>query len=131
MNTENGPRSEEWIREREARRAEIHNKAVQGLFILNGGGSIALLSFLSQIWDKAEQLVYWVAAGISCMAFGLLLCGTFNFLRYESSRKHDKFDTRGTGVKLGCLMRIFSGASLVLFAVGACIVMWGVFHVQR
>jgi hypothetical protein len=122
------PRSEEWIREREAGRAEIHNRAVQGLFLLNGGGAVALLAALPQMWDKAEPIIPAIAGALIIMAAGLVLAGIVNFLRYESSVAHDKAETREKGKRFGRIWRWVAAFSLMMFVVAVSIVSWGIFR---
>lgn len=68
-----------------AARAEITTEGVKGLFLMNGGGSIALLAFLQAIWEKQPQLAKFVLAGIAVMCLGLVLGGFINFFRYHAS----------------------------------------------
>ena len=51
-------------------RAEITTQGVKGLWLVNGGGSIALLAFLRAIWDVDKTLVI-----ISLIGIGFLLVG--------------------------------------------------------
>jgi hypothetical protein len=120
------PRPKEWIREREARRTELHTRAVQGLFILNGGGAIALLTFVQQVWEKSASIVPYAVCGLLAMTVGLLLAAPINLVRYESSRLHDRYESRAKGVAYGRRWRWLFRISLGLFFVGVLIVAVGI-----
>ena len=124
----NRPRSIDWLRDRESRRSEIHNRAVQGLFVLNGGGAIAMLAALPQMWEKSAAVVPWIAAGLVGFALGLAFCGWINFLRYESSRAHDRTRTREVGQRYGRIWRCLARLSITMFIVAVAIVAFGMFR---
>ena len=121
------PRSEEWRREREDRRADIHNRAVQGLLVINGGGAVALLTFLPQAWEKSREIVPAIGLSLLAMVIGLAFAGSINFLRYESSRAYDWAATKRIGQKYGLAWRWFAWGSLAMFIFGAIIVGCAIF----
>jgi len=41
-------------------RSEISNEGVKGLFLMNGGGAVALLAFLQAIW-KDQPFLSWLS----------------------------------------------------------------------
>jgi hypothetical protein len=74
-------------------RAAISTEGVKGLFLLNGGGALALLAFLQAVWDKNPALAKLALVGISIFAFGALLAGFVNFLRYHTSLSFQSGET--------------------------------------
>jgi hypothetical protein len=56
-------------------RAEVTSDGIKGLFLLNGGGAVALLAFLQAIWDRNPLLARYVLVGIAVMAFGAFIAG--------------------------------------------------------
>ena len=72
----------------QAHRAEIHNQYVKGLFLLNGGASLALLAFLEKIYDAKPRLVSWLLASLLILIVGLVLAGVVNFIRGIVSQKY-------------------------------------------
>jgi hypothetical protein len=115
--------------DRANRRADLHTQGVKGLFILNGGGILSLLTFLTQIivLDKPRvlPLIWHVKWAIASMTLGLILVAVVNHIRYETSRLFDKDETRSRGRKLGLFHRILFYASLVCFLGGCAIALSG------
>ena len=52
-------------------RAAITTEGVRGLFLLNGGGALALLAFLQAVWEKHPALAKLALIGIGTFAVGL------------------------------------------------------------
>ena len=99
------------------------------MFILNGGGVLALLTFLTQmIQDSAtpQFVVRYIIAAIGMLLIGLLLLTPINHLRYESSRLHDNEKTKSKGKKFSRAHRILFSVSIVLFAAGVGTALIGV-----
>lgn len=48
----------------EKSRAEVLTEGVKGLFIINGGGAVALLGFMQAIWDKEPALARLTLFGL-------------------------------------------------------------------
>jgi hypothetical protein len=67
-------------------RAAAVEAGVKGLFLMNGGGAVALLAFLQAIWqDAPADLVRRVLTGLAFMGAGVALAAPVNFLRYHTS----------------------------------------------
>jgi hypothetical protein len=115
---------------RASRRSDLHTEGVKGLLALNGGGILALLTFITQlvVRDAANRaLVEFITAAIACFATGLIVAAPINHLRYETSRLFDNAETKERGRKYGLAHRILFYASLVLFVIGvatALVGMW-------
>ena len=54
-------------------RNEAMREAVKGLFVMNGGGSVALLAFLQAISKEHEALAKYLVFGITPMIVGVVL----------------------------------------------------------
>ena len=71
---------------RQELRAQIDNETYKGLLAINGGGIIALLSFLAASFDKApkglKQALLWA---VLLMIFGLASAVLHNHLRRRCS----------------------------------------------
>ncbi len=66
-------------------RQEVITESVRGLFIINGGGAVALLAFLQAVWNEEPELAYVVLFGISFMGLGLVFASVVNYFRYHAS----------------------------------------------
>jgi hypothetical protein len=111
-----------------ARRAELHTRGVQGLFILNGGGTVSLLAFLPQAWEKAPELVPFVVSSLCAFSLGLIVAAPINFLRYDSSKAHDRAATRELGQWYGRWWRRLKWFSLIFFVTGVATLAFGAFQ---
>ena len=127
----NWPR-EDYI-DRANRRADLHTQGVKGLFILNGGGILALLTFLTQIILNGSYLLplaKYITWALGFLAFGLVALAPINHLRYESSRLYDKEETKARGKKYGTAHRVLFYASLSCFVLGLVIALAGISKVE-
>jgi hypothetical protein len=82
------PRPEADYIERANRRAELHTEGVKGIMVLNGGGILALLTFITQVTvarPGSIALMQWVAGAILSFAFGLAVAVPINHVRYKTS----------------------------------------------
>jgi hypothetical protein len=66
-------------------RNDALREGVKGLFLMNGGGAVALLAFLQAIWKENPQLAKYVIASIAILAAGVFLAGLVQFFRYNAS----------------------------------------------
>lgn len=66
-------------------RLQVVTEGVRGLFIINGGGAVALLAFLQAIWSDNPSMARVVLGGLGLMAFGLVFAAVVNYFRYHSS----------------------------------------------
>ncbi len=69
------------------RRDAMAAHGLRAVFLLNGGGAIALLAFLQAIWTEptAAILVPWVVAGMCPLLVGAAASGWVHFERYAAS----------------------------------------------
>jgi hypothetical protein len=125
------PRDPEDLRQRATLRAEIYSQGVNSLFALNGGGSVALGTLITQVLLAPsairEQIpggARWAVVSLGLTLLGLALAAPINPLRYECSRLHDNASTRARGVRLGRFHRWLFGLSLACFVL-ACLSMIG------
>jgi hypothetical protein len=115
--------------ERASRRAELHTEGIRGMFILNGGGVLALLTFLTQIVQTdagTKDIIRYTIVSIGFLLLGLIVLAPINHLRYESSRLFDHVETKPKGQKYGLAHRILFILSMILFALGVFTALIGV-----
>jgi hypothetical protein len=115
--------------ERAARRAELHSQGIKGMFLLNGGGVLSLLTFLTQVVgrsDDTKQIVQYTSVAIGLLLAGLIVLAPINHLRYEGSRYFDHLATRARGRKYGLAHRVLFWSSIGLFAIGVAVAVVGV-----
>ena len=105
------------------RRDDMTNHGVRGLFLLNGGGAVALLALLQQIWSDAPELAQYVVYGLIPMALGVSAAAGIHFIRVESALSWN--DTSGKGKMLAAFHRWLSRGSIFCFLVGISIVIIG------
>ena len=69
------------------RRDGMASHGLRVVFLLNGGGAVALLAFLQAIWTDpaAAILVPWVVAGMCPLLIGAAASGWVHFERYAAS----------------------------------------------
>jgi hypothetical protein len=106
-------------------RNETLKEGVRGLFIINGGGTLALLAFLQAVWKDQTVLARYLVGGITCLVLGVVFAALVQFFRYPAS-----FNFQGgrlivfrlfRSLYLGC-----SYTSLLCFIVGIGVVLAGV-----
>jgi len=107
------------------RRDEMYIHGVRALIILNGGGAVALLAFLGQVWAKSEALPSGVIFGMSSLVAGCFFTGTLHFLRYYTSLHWSReifLPLVRTKIKIGKWLAsaslLLAGVSLACFLVG-------------
>jgi ABC-type multidrug transport system permease subunit len=66
-------------------RNDALREGVKGLFLMNGGGAVAMLAFLQAIWKDNPHLAKYVIASIAVLAAGVFLAGLVQFFRYNAS----------------------------------------------
>ena len=117
---------------RQDRRAVIDSETVKGLFLVNGGGAIAILALLQAMWGSPEapRLIPWILAGLALLMIGLLLALAVNPIRHTCALKWEGWFTYGDknqmkeGDSLSKKFRRLSYASIACFglALGTVIV---------
>jgi hypothetical protein len=111
-------------------RNEALAEGVKGLFLMNGGGSVALLAFLQAIWKDQPLLAKYVVASIAILAVGVLLAGLVQFFRYHAS-----FNFQGGRIHAFRTYRILYLAaaygSLATFLVGLLTVVSGAWCILK
>ncbi|MBI3355996.1 MAG: hypothetical protein HY038_04360 [Nitrospirae bacterium] len=105
-------------------RNDALREGVKGLFLINGGGAVAMLAFLQAIWKDQPQLAKPVIECISIFAFGLFLAGLVQFFRYHASFNFQSGRSRAFRV-YRCLYLGVAYSSLVAFFVSTLVVIAG------
>jgi hypothetical protein len=80
-------------------------QAVKGLFIINGGGSLALLTFFKDVWSTQPSLARTILVSIGLLVAGATCAGGVHLVRYETTNRHQQGD---------CAARTFSKTYLFL-----------------
>ena len=70
------------------RRDEMMVHGVRGLLIINGGGAVALLTFLQAIWGDYTTPRLAVIIGLILLLGGTALAGSVMFIRYHTTFKY-------------------------------------------
>ncbi len=118
--------------ERANRRADLHTQGVKGLFILEGGGIIALLSLMGQLLVTDREytdLIRDLVIGATLYCFGLIFLVPIPHLRYETSKLYDKEETKSKGIKYSRIHKLLFYLSMIAFGIGTLIVLIG-FYTQ-
>lgn len=66
-------------------RNDALREGVKGLFLMNGGGAVAMLAFLQAIWKEDPHLAKYVIGCIVFFSVGVFLAGFVQFFRYHAS----------------------------------------------
>ncbi len=127
----NDLRDKEDYIQRATRRSEVYSQGIQGLFILNGGGVLALLTFIGHLLDSEKDFTRLINAlvfggGFYCL--GLVFLAPVNHIRYEASKLFDKTSTKSKGKKYSCCAKILFFASYSSFLIGSFINLIGFRH---
>ena len=87
---EKSKRKEDRAWEHAIRRDGMAAHGLRAVFLLNGGGAVALLAFLQAIWTEptAVILVPWVIAGMVPLLVGAAASGWVHFQRYAASETY-------------------------------------------
>jgi len=105
-------------------RNEALAEGVKGLFLMNGGGAVALLAFLQAIWKDQPLLAKYVVVSIAVLAVGVFLAGIVQFFRYHAS-----FNSQSGRLRAFRIYRVLylaaAYSSLATFLVGLLIVVSG------
>jgi hypothetical protein len=113
-------------RARHDARMQMGNESVKGLLLINGGGAVALLAFLQQIWTSNHLLAWWVLLGLCAFTLGITLAAFINHVRVDSSLAHGQSEP--TAGRLRMRHIYLTRASIACFATGCGIVIYGGFH---
>jgi hypothetical protein len=109
-------------------RNEALGEGVRGLFLMNGGGAVAMLAFLQAIWKDQPLLARYVVVSIAFLAAGVFLAGLVQFFRYHAS-----FNFQGGRLRAFRTYRVLCLAaacsSLAVFLVGLLVVVSGAWRV--
>jgi len=111
-------------------RNEALREGVKGLFLMNGGGAVAMLAFLQAIWKDRPVLAKCVVVCIAFFAAGVLFAGFVQFFRYHAS-----FNFQGGRLSAfriyRCLYLTAAYLSLAAFFVGLLVVVSGTWRSLR
>jgi len=107
-------------------RTEIASQGMRGLFLINGGGAVALLAFLQSAWTNTPALVPYVASGIVALMLGLVLAAAVSFVRIATSLhyQNENFDRAR---RYSFWHRLLEKLAIAAFTIGILVVVIGVF----
>jgi succinate dehydrogenase hydrophobic anchor subunit len=115
-------------RERDNVFTEQRNQAmvegVKGLFLMNGGGAVALLAFLQAIWKDQPEFAKYVVVALAVLGVGIFFAGRVQLFRYRASC-HAQFGPRESYDDYHHRFQRAANISLWLFLVGLTIVVVG------
>jgi hypothetical protein len=60
-------------------RNDALREGVKGLFLMNGGGAVAMLAFLQAIWKEDSNLATYVIACIALFSVGVFLAAMVQY----------------------------------------------------
>jgi hypothetical protein len=101
------------------RRDDMFIHGVRGLLILNGGGAVALLAFLGNVWgDNRAAFAAGIIDGLVWLIWGCGIAGVVHFSRYFTAL----FYSTKAGPFLSFVNAIFAFGSLGLFLCGMWVV---------
>ncbi len=107
-------------------RTEIASQGMKGLFLINGGGAVALLAFLQSAWTNTPALVPYVASGIVALMLGLVFAAAVPFVRITTSL-HYQNQNFERAWRYSFRHRLLEKLSIAAFAIGILVVVIGVF----
>ena len=108
-------------------RSEIINQGTRALVLVNGGGAIALITFLQFVWDR-KPLAQAVLLGILLLGLGLAFSLLTSLLRYWTSLK----DQRGEPWALwSAVQRVVWAFSITLFILALVVLFVGGWSAQN
>lgn len=112
----------------ELSRAQVMTEGVNGLFIINGGGAVALLGFLQAIWKQDPALARLTLIGLAFLSTGIVFAAVVNFIRIkhlhiaDPNKKVEVKDYRRVkmirDICIVCSIACFAFACLVLVSGG-------------
>jgi hypothetical protein len=113
--------------------ATIHTEAVKALLAINGGACASMLAFLAAVWEKAPQLVPYIAVALIVFAVGLAFVGWINFVRAAAAVEWEGVFLHGyqpdRAAFLTKIFRFLSGVSLACFLAGVIVIACGAVRV--
>jgi hypothetical protein len=107
------PADSEWTEQRN----DAMREGVKGLFLMNGGGAVALLAFLQEIWKEIPDLRIYVLVSILVLSFGVVFASLVQFLRFKASWELQNQDKTGWEKSRKYYLR-FSYLSIGAFVLG-------------
>ncbi len=108
------------------RRDGMAAHGLRAVFLLNGGGAVALLAFLQAIWTEptAAILVPWVVAGMCPLLLGAAASGWVHFQRYAASETYQT-ETQELGREMTKRHKDLTKFAFRMFLFGMAIVVFG------
>jgi hypothetical protein len=106
---------------------ELFMESINGLFLMNGGGAVALASWLQKVWDKgwAGPMLFWHLCGMACFAAGTFFAGLAFSCRFLAFYHPEALDpSKNPYVRCHFFA---NAASLTAFAFGAVLIVVGGF----
>ena len=107
-------------------RTDIAAHGMRGLFLINGGGAVALLAFLQAVWTTGAALVPYIASALVLFALGLGFAASVPFIRIAASGEYEDGNTN-SGDRYSLWHRLLEKLSIGAFLVGVLVVVIGVF----
>ena len=111
------------------RRDSMAEHGLRAILLMNGGGALALLTFLQIAWPKREmvQLVPWIVSAMVPLLLGALTAGAVHFLRYLASMA---YQAKGAdeGRKMTKVHQWATVLSFACFFLGMGIIVCGAFR---
>jgi hypothetical protein len=113
-------------------RNEAVLEGVKGLFLMNGGGAVAMLAFLQVAVVHRPLVIPYVLSSVVCFSVGIALAALIPFFRYHSSYNFQKAAARSKDDanykrhrQFRSLWVAFSYLSVTAFVIGAMILAIG------
>ncbi len=108
------------------RRDGMAAHGLRAVFLLNGGGAVALLAFLQAIWTEptAAILVPWVVAGMCPLLIGAAASGWVHFERYAASEVY-QMKSKDLGRELTKRHKFLTKFAFRMFLFGMAVVVFG------
>lgn len=106
---------------------ELFIESIKGLFLMNGGGAVALATWLQVVWEKgwAAPMLKLHLCGMAMFGFGVFLAGVSFFARFLAFY-HPKRD-KPLENWVWWLHTGASGLSVISFGVAVLLVVMGGF----
>lgn len=106
---------------------QVFVENIKGLFLMNGGGAIALTSWLQAVWEKewAAPMLWWHLWGMACFAGGVFFAGLALLVRFLTFYSRKRNVPRRNWVWRSHVVSNF--LSVLAFAVGAALIVVGGF----
>jgi hypothetical protein len=98
---------------------------MKGLFLINGGGAIALATWLQAVWGQpwATPMLHWQVYGMAVFSIGIVFCAVVPLARYLGSLHEKTLTPRNNPWWWAHL--VATTLSILSFAVASGLIVWG------